>query len=90
MKFGDRKKVVHKTPDKENLTYEASLSCSTTLRTYIPKISEESENIPPQQHTGIVDSGATNLYIAPNAPHGPLDTKATKIIVGTANVQVAT
>ena len=62
--------------------YEASLSCSCTL-------SEENENILLPEHIVIVDSGATYLYIAPNAPHGPLDTSATKIRVGTANGQVA-
>ena len=66
---------------------EASLSCSPTCNMYI---SEENENILLPEHTGIVDSGATHLYIAPNAPHGPLDTSATRIIVGTSNGQVAT
>ena len=70
--------------------YEASLSCSPTRNTYIPKLSEENENSLLLEHTGIVYSWATHLYIAPNAPHGPLDTSATKIIVGTANGQVAT
>ena len=69
--------------------YEASLSCSPT-QSYIPKTYEENENSLPQQHTGIVDSVATHLYIAPNAPHGPLDTSAATIKVGTANGQVAT
>ena len=87
--LGTEKTVVHKPPNKENLIYEASLSCSTT-HTYIPKIYKENENSLPQQHTGIVDSGATHLYIAPNAPHGPLDTSADTIKVGTANGQVAT
>ena len=36
-----------------------------------------------------MDSGATHLYIAANAPHGPLDTSATKIRVGTANGKLA-
>ena len=35
-----------------------------------------------------MDSGATHLYIAPNAPHGPLDTSASRIRVVTANGQV--
>ena len=69
--------------------YEVSLIYSP-IHTYIPKISEENENSLPQQHTVIVDSGATQLYIAPNAPHGPIDTSAATIKVGTANVQVAT
>ena len=34
------------------------------------------------------DSNTTHLYIAPSAPHGPPDTSAAKISVGTANEQV--
>ena len=68
---------------------EAIFSCSPT-QTYLPKISEENEKSLPQQHTGIVDSGATHFYIAPNAPHEPLDTSAATIKVGTVNEQVAT
>ena len=56
----------------------------------MPTLYEEKENILPQQHTGILDSGATHLYIAPNAPHGPLDTSTATVKVGTANGQVAT
>ena len=67
--------------------YEASLSCSPTRNTYI---SEENQNNLLPEHTGIVDSGATHLYIEPNSPHVPLDTSATGIGVGTANGQVAT
>ena len=37
-----------------------------------------------------MDSGITHLYIGPNAPHGPKDTIASIIRVGTANGQVAT
>ena len=70
--------------------YEASLRCSTTLHTYIPKLSEGEKNNLLQEHTRIVDSGATQVYIAPNAPHGTLDTSATKIRVGTENGRVAT
>ena len=70
--------------------YKDSLSCSPTRNTYIPKLSEENENSLLQEHTEIVDSGAMHLYIAPNAPHGPLDTSATKIRVGISNGQVAT
>ena len=40
--------------------YESSLSCSPTL-TYMPTQNEQQEHILPQQHTGIVDSGETNL-----------------------------
>ena len=83
------KTVVHKPPNKENLMYEAILSCSPT-QTYMPKIYEENENSLPQQHMGIVDSVATHLYVATNAPHGSLDTSAATIKVGTSNGQVAT
>ena len=65
--------------------YEASLSCSPTRKTYV---SEGNENRLPPKQTGIVDSGATHLYIAPNAPYGQLDTTANTILVGTANGQV--
>ena len=68
--------------------YEASLICIPT-QTYMPTRYEENENIPPQQHTGIVDSGETHIYIYPNAPHGPLDTSNATIKVGTSNGKVA-
>ena len=67
--------------------YEASLSYSTTL-TYMPTPDDQQEHILPQQHTSIVDSGATRLYISPSAPHGPPDTSAATISVGTANGKV--
>ena len=51
---------------------------------------DNQEHILPQQKTGIVDSGATHLYISPTAPHGPPDTSSATIKVGTANVQVGT
>ena len=52
----------------------------------MPTQNEQQEHILPQQHTGIVDSGATYLYISPTAPHGPPDTSAATIKVGTADV----
>ena len=58
--------------------YEASLSCSIT----------QQENITPQHHTVILDSGATHLYIVPSAPHGQPDTQATPFTVDTANEQM--
>ena len=67
--------------------HEASLSCSPTL-TYIPNPDEQQEHILPRQHTGILDSGATHLYIAPSVPHGQPDTSPATISVGTANGQV--
>ena len=67
MAVGTAKTVVHKNPSKDTIVYEASLRYSPT----------QQENIFPQHHTGIVDSGATHLYIAPSAPHGQSDTKST-------------
>ena len=67
--------------------YESSLSCSTTLM-YMPTPDEQHKHILPQQYTGIVDSGATHLYISPPAPHVPPATSASTIIVGTANGQL--
>ena len=67
--------------------YEASLICSITL-TYIPTQDAPQRHILAQQDTIIVDSGATHLYIAPSIPHGPPDTSAATISVGTANVQI--
>ena len=45
-------------------------------------------HILPQQDTGIVDSGETQIYIAPPAPNGPPDTIDATISVGTENGQV--
>ena len=67
--------------------YEASLIFSPTL-TYMPTSEEQQRHILPRQHMGIVDSGATHLYIAPSASHGLPDTSAAPISVGTANGQV--
>ena len=69
-RWGTAKTVVHKNPSKDNIMYEASLSCSPT----------QQGNILPQHHTGIVDSGATHLYIAPSAPHGQPDTKEHQLL----------
>ena len=55
--------------------YEASLSCSPT----------QQGKILLQHHTGIVDSGAIHLYIAQSALHGQPNTKASPIVVVTAN-----
>ena len=87
MKVGDSTKVVHIYPLKEPLLYEASLIFSPTL-TYIPTPYAPQGHIPPQQDMGIVDSGATHLYIAPSTPHGPPNTSAAAISVGTANGQI--
>ena len=66
--------------------YEAILSCSPTTKTYV---SNRDENRLPPDQTGIVDSGETHMYIAPNAPYGQMNTTANTIRVGTANGQVA-
>ena len=42
----------------------------------------------PQRETGVVDSGATHLYISPTAPHVPPDTSTPKICAGTATGHV--
>ena len=65
--------------------YEASLSCSPTIKSYVSEGNKDS--LPPKQ-TGILDSGATHLYIAPNGPYGQLDITEKKIRVGNANGQV--
>ena len=65
--------------------YEDSLSYSPTRKIYV---SEGNENSLPPEQTGIVDSGGTYLYIAPNTPYGQLDTIASKIIVVNVNRQV--
>ena len=83
--MGTAKTEVLKNPNNDYLMYEASLSCSPTRKTYV---SEGNENSLPPEQTVIVDSGATHLYIAQNAPHGQLDTTTSKIRVGTINVQV--
>ena len=58
--------------------YESTLICSPT----------QQGNILPQHHTGILDSGATHIYIAPSATHGHPKTKTTPITVGMANGQM--
>ena len=77
-RWGIAKTVVHNNPSKDIILYEASLNCSPT---------QHGNNFP-QHHTGIVDSGATHIYIAPSAPHGHPNTKATPIAVGTASGQM--
>ena len=84
---GTAQRVVHIYPLKEPLFYEASLICSPTLR-YITTPDAPQRHIIPQQDTGVVESGATHLYIDPSAPHGTPDTSAATISVGTLNGQV--
>ena len=78
--------VLLNNPNKEKLQYEASLSCSPTNNVYVSNKTDK--HLPPEQ-TGIVDSGATHIYIAPNAPYEKMDTTGKNIRVGTANGQVA-
>ena len=66
--------------------YEASLHCIPTTKFYV---SNRKENRLPPDKTGIVDSGATHMYIAPNAPYGKINTIENQIRVGTENGQVA-
>ena len=84
--MGPAKTVVLNNPNKDNLIYEASLSCSTTTKSYV---SNRKENRLPPDKTGIVDSGSTHMYIAPNAPYGKMNTREKQIRVGTVNGQVA-
>ena len=86
-RWGTAQTVVHIYPLKEPLLYEVSLIFSPT-HTYIPTPDAPQGNILPQQDMGIVDSGKTNLYIAPSTPHGPTNTSAAAISVGTENLQI--
>ena len=54
----------------------------------MPTQNDQQEHILPQQHIVIVVSGATHLYIAPAAPHGPPDKNAATIKVDTVNGHV--
>ena len=58
--------VVLNIPNKDNLKYEASLSCSPTNNSYVSN--KRDKHLPPEK-TGIVDSGATRIYIAPKTPY---------------------
>ena len=78
--------VLPNNPNKEKLQYEASLSCSPTNNAYVSD--KTNKHLPPEQ-TGILDSGATHIYIAPNAPYEKMDTTEKHIRVGIANGQVA-
>ena len=80
------KTVVLNNPHKDNLKYEASLSCSPTDNSYVSN--KIDKHLPPEK-TGIVDSGATHMYIAPNAPYEKMDKTEKPIRVGTSNGQVA-
>ena len=56
-----------------------------TNNAYVPNKTDK--HLPPEK-TGIVDSGATHIYIAPNALYVKMDTTGKQIRVGTANGQV--
>ena len=81
------KTVVLNNPNKDNLKYEASLRCSPTNNNSYVSNKIDKHLLP--EKTGIVDSGATHMYIAPNAPYEKMDTTGKQIRVGTANGQVA-
>ena len=74
------------TSNKDNLKYEASLSYSPTTKLYV---SNRTDKHLPSDKTGIVDSGATHMYIAPNAPYEKMDETEKQIRLGTANGQVS-
>ena len=78
--------VLPNNTNKEKLQYEASLICSPTNIAYVSD--KTNKHLPPEK-TGILDSGATHIYIAPNAPYEKMDTTGKNIRVGTANGQVA-
>ena len=78
--------VLLNNPNKEKLQYEASLRFSPTNNAYVSNKTDK--HLPPEQ-TGMVDSGATHIYIAPNAPYEKMNTTGKHIRVGTANGQVA-
>ena len=61
---GPAKTVVLNNPNKDNLKCEASLSFSPTIKSYVSN--RKDKHLPPKK-TGIVDSGATHMYIVPNA-----------------------
>ena len=63
---GPAKTVVLNNPNKDNLKYGASLSRSPTTKSYVSNRTDE--HLPPDK-TCIVDSGATHMHIAPNAPY---------------------
>ena len=78
--------VLLNNPNKEKLQYEASLSCIPTNNAYVSNKTDK--HLPPEQ-TGILDSGATHIYIAPMAPYEKMDTTGKHIRLGTVNGQVA-
>ena len=78
--------VLLNNPNKEKIQYEASLSCSLTNNAYVSNKTDK--HLPPEQ-TVIVHSGATHIYIEPNARYEKMDTTGKHIRVGTSNGQVA-
>ena len=78
--------VLPNNPNKEKLQYEASLSCSPTNKEYVSN--KTTQNLPPEQ-TGILDSGATHIYIAPNAPYEKMDATGTPLAELAASLAVS-
>ena len=65
---GTAKTLVHRNPIKEHLSYEASLRYIRTpsyIATLPTKMTAPVQRVLLQIDTGIVDSGATHLYISP-------------------------
>ena len=62
--------VLTNNPNKEKLNDEDSLSCSPTNKAHVAE--KTTKHVPPE-HTGILDSGATHIYIAPNTPYEQMD-----------------
>ena len=81
---GKAQKVMHNYI-KEHLLYESRSKWSPTP-SYIHN--PDSQRIFPQKYTGIVDSGATHLHLAPSAPHDPPNTSTSQISVVKSNGQV--
>ena len=88
---GKSKTVVHRNSIKGHLLYEASLRYSTPpsyIATPPTNTTAAARKFLLQRDTGTVDSGAIHFYIASSSPHGPPNTSASKISVGTATRHV--
>ena len=79
--------VVHRNPVREILSYEAILCCippPSSIPTLPTNTMTEAWRYLPQLDTGVVESGATHLYIDPTSPHGPPNTSTPHICVDMA------
>ena len=70
--------IVNRNPIKKNLSYDAILHCIPPPPSSIPTPTPNTEKVDQlyllKRDTGVIDSGATHLYIYPTAQHGPPDT----------------